>query len=88
MSTPHYPPLTEEAAMREWLVIESARNKAVFAPDSGYPPGYIPRDVAEKLLGRDLGGRVWFRKDESDKMRAHPDWRDTEPGWSPLGFWS
>jgi hypothetical protein len=65
--------------MREWLVIESTWNKAVFAPDPPIPPGYIPRDAAEKLLGRDLGGMVWFTKEDSAKMRAHPEWRDTEP---------
>lgn len=76
--------------MREWLVIESSWNKAVFVPDGGYPPGYIPRDVAEKLLGRVIeDGRVtWFTAAEGEKMRQHPEWRDTEPGWTPLGFWS
>lgn len=75
--------------MREWLVIESSRKNSVFAPDSArFPVGYIPRDTAEKLLKRNLGGMVWFAKSESDLIRQHPEWRDTEPPWSPLGFWS
>jgi hypothetical protein len=66
--------------MREWLVIESSYKNAVFATDdSKAPHGYIPRDEAEKLLGRDLGGMVWFTREESAKMRAHPEWRETEP---------
>jgi hypothetical protein len=52
--------------MCEWLVIESAWKNAVFAPDDAKEPkGYIPRDVAEQLLGRDLGGMVWFTREES-----------------------
>ena len=75
--------------MREWLVIENSWKNSVFAPDSAKEPiGYIPRDVAEPLLGRDLGGMVWFTREEDQKMRAHPEWRDTEPEWSPLGFWA
>lgn len=66
--------------MREWLVIESAYKHAVFAADDERErTGYIPRDVAEPLLGRDLGGTVWFTKEESAKMREHAEWRDTEP---------
>jgi len=66
--------------MREWLVIESAWKNAVFAPDSAKEPtGYIPRDVAERLLGRDLGGTIWFTSKESELMRNHPEWRTTEP---------
>lgn len=65
---------------REWLVIESSGKNAVFAADSDkVPRGYIPRDAAERLLGRDLGGRVWFTREDSEKMRGHPEWRDTEP---------
>lgn len=64
--------------MREWLVIESSGKNAVFA-DEAKRPGYIPRDVAENLLGRDLGGTVWFTREESVQMRKHPQWRDTEP---------
>jgi hypothetical protein len=75
--------------MREWLVIDSAWKNSVFAPDEAREPrGYIPRDVAEPLLGRDLGGMVWFTKEESERMRAHPMWRQNEPEWSPLGFWN
>lgn len=72
--------------MREWLVIESSGKNAVFA--SPKQPGYIPRDVAESLLGRDLAGIVWFTADESVKLRTHPAWSDVEPGWSPVGFWA
>ena len=79
-----------EETMREWLVIENSWKKSVFASDEDQIPiGYIPRDVAEKLLGRDLGGTVWFTKEDSKRMRAHPEWRDTPPPrWTPLGFWS
>jgi hypothetical protein len=71
---------------REWLVIESSYKNAVFAPDDAKKPrGYIPRDVAEKLLGRDLGGNVWFTREDSDKMRSHPEWTNTEPpGRAPV----
>jgi hypothetical protein len=63
--------------MREWLVIESSWKNAVFAPDDAKEPkGYIPRDVAEQLLGRDLGGVVWFTRKESELMRSHPEWRE------------
>lgn len=66
--------------MREWLVIDSAYKNAVFASDDAKKPcGYIPRDVAEPLLGRDLGGTVWFTRDESERMRAHAEWRDALP---------
>lgn len=66
--------------MREWLVIESTYKNAVFASeDVKKPRGYIPRDVAETLLGKDLGGTVWFSEKESAALRAHPEWSDTEP---------
>lgn len=66
--------------MREWLVIVSSRKNAVFASDDEKKPhGYIPRDVAEKLLGRDLNGTVWFTREEGNKMREHPEWTETEP---------
>jgi hypothetical protein len=69
-----------DGTLREWLVIESSYKNAVFASDdSKEPKGYIPRDAAEKLLGKDLGGVVWFTREESDKMREHPDWRETLP---------
>lgn len=72
-------------APREWLVIESSQKNAVFAdPAIADKKGYIPRDVAEKLLGRDLGGNAWFTADDSQKMRAHPEWRDTDPSPAPL----
>jgi hypothetical protein len=75
--------------MREWLVIENSRKNSVFADDDARKPmGYIPRDVVEPLLGKTIEGTVWFTKEDGERMRAHPEWRDTEPGWSPLGFWS
>jgi len=52
----------------------------VFAPDDAkVPAGYIPRAAAEKLLGRDLGGTVWFSRDQSERMKNHPEWQDNEP---------
>lgn len=66
-------------AGREWLVIEASTNKAVFSTPT--PPGYIPRDTAEALLGRDLGGTVWFTSEESAAMRAHPEWRNAFIEW-------
>jgi hypothetical protein len=66
--------------VREWLVIESSYKNAVFAPeDSKVPKGYIPREAAEKLLGKDLSGMVWFTREESAKMREHPEWMETLP---------
>lgn len=68
--------------MREWLVIESSGKNAVFASDDNRTrKGYIPRDVAERVLGRDLGGNRydWFTREDSEKMRACPEWTDTEP---------
>lgn len=68
--------------MREWLVIEHSRKNSVFASDGEKNPmGYIPRDVAEPLLGRVIedGRTTWFTKEDGEKMRAHPEWRDTEP---------
>lgn len=66
--------------MREWLVIENSWKNSVFAPDSAKEPnGYIPRDAAEKLLGRDLGGMVWFTREEGEQMRLHSEWRTTLP---------
>jgi hypothetical protein len=70
----------EMSGPREWLVIESTRGRGVFATEEHRNArNYIPRDVAEELLGRDLGGTVFFTSDESAKMKAHPDWRDDEP---------
>lgn len=65
--------------MREWLVIESSGKNSVFARPDMKPVGYIPRDSAESLLGRDLGGNVWFTVEDTRKMKAHPEWRETEP---------
>lgn len=74
--------------MREWLVIEKSWKNSTFAPDGSKDVGYIPRDVAEPLLGRSLGGTVWFTREEGEKMRQHPEWKDVEPSLSPLGFWA
>lgn len=61
--------------MREWLVIEDSRKNGVFAPDeAGKPKGFIPRDVAERVLGRRLEGTQWFTREESDLMRQQPEW--------------
>ena len=66
--------------MREWLVIESSMKLAIFAPpELRDRKGYIPRDAAEKLLGRDLGGNQWFTREDSEAMRKHPEWRDSAP---------
>ena len=66
--------------MREWLVIESAYKNCVFrSDDMKNPKGYIPRDVAERLLRRDMNGTVWFTKEECEQMHQHPEWRDTAP---------
>ena len=65
--------------LREWIVIESSRSRGVFSgPDDGIR-GYIPRYVAEQLLGRDLGGVVWFTAPDRAAMRTHPEWSDIEP---------
>jgi len=65
--------------MREWLVIEDSRKNSVFAPEGAkVPRGYIPRDVAERALGRDLGGTQWFTAEEGDLMRAQPEWESSE----------
>lgn len=74
--------------MREWLVIEDSGNRMVFREHTK-PPGYIPRDVAEKLIGHPIeDGRVtWFTAAQGAAMRAHPEWRNELPEWSPLGFW-
>ena len=82
--------------MREWLVIEDSRKNSVFAPESALiPMGYIPRDVVEQELGIriDGGGRTtWFTREDGDRMRAHPEWRTTEPPGPAvhpaLGFWA
>ena len=61
--------------MREWLVIEDSRKNGVFAPEgANKPKGFIPRDVAERVIGRRLDGAQWFTKEESDLMRAQPEW--------------
>jgi hypothetical protein len=70
--------------MREWLVIQDSRANGIFVPDKiRERKNYIPRDVAEKLLGRDLSGNQWFTREESALMRRHPEWRDTDPRATP-----
>lgn len=63
---------------REWLVIESSRKNGLFASaEDRVPRGYIPRDVAEALLKRDLGGTVWFTAADTATLRSDPEWRTT-----------
>ena len=67
--------------MREWLVIEDSRKCGVFAPlEASVPKGYIPRDVAEQILGRSMEGTQWFTKEDTAKMRASPEWRPSLDG--------
>lgn len=69
------------AAPREWFVIESSRKYGVFSSaDDQKALGYIPRDVAEYIIGRDLSGTVWFTAAEGAVMRAHPEWKNELPG--------
>ncbi len=64
--------------MREWYVIENSRNGSVFGTDEIF--GYIPRDVVENDLGiPHKDGCQWFTREQSDAMRAHPEWRTDEP---------
>lgn len=66
--------------MREWLVIENSFKNAVFATEEMQSQkAYIPRDVAEGLLKRDLSGMVWFTREEGQLMRAHPEWTRAIP---------
>lgn len=64
-------------AKREWFVIEDSRKNGVFAPDEARKiKGYIPRDVAESICGRDLSGTQYFTRQEGEWMREHPEWRN------------
>ncbi len=66
--------------MREWLVIDDSRKASVFAPpEAQLPKGFIPRDVAETILGRRMDGNQWFTAEESAMMKAHPEWRTELP---------
>jgi hypothetical protein len=68
--------------MREWFVIENSWKNGVFATEADQKPkGYIPRDAVEALLGRSFDDDrvIWFTREEGEKMRSHPEWRDTEP---------
>lgn len=79
-------------AMREWLVIEDSRKNGVFAPEEAKAvKGFIPRDVAERILGRRMDGNQWFTREESDLMRAQPEWTtdldaldNRIPGFGPV----
>lgn len=67
-------------ALREWLVIQDSMANAVFATEEQCTRrAYIPRDVAEALLGRSMAGNVWFTPEEGRLMRAHPEWRNELP---------
>ena len=72
-----------DAGQKEWLVIESSMSRGVFVSDTpeAQAKGYIPRDVVEKLLGREIedGRTMWFSREEGEKMRAHPEWSNTQP---------
>lgn len=71
--------------LREWLVIERTTKRAVFG-DPDAPDGYIPRDVVEGELGIKIGeGCTWFTREQSARMRAHPEWRDTPPPNNEMG---
>lgn len=70
--------------MREWLVIESTKKNGIFAEEKENRRGYIPRDVVQRMFGKELDDIVWFSKEESAAMRAHPEWRDTEPPMTPV----
>jgi hypothetical protein len=53
--------------------------------------GYIPRDVVEGELGIKIGlpgWHTWFTSDECARMRAHPEWCDTEPPESAPSWFS
>lgn len=64
--------------MREWLVIEDSRKNGVFAPEEAKTvKGYIPRDVAERVLGRRLEVNCWFTREDGELMRAQPEWTTT-----------
>ena len=68
---------------REWLVIEHSASRSVFASDEmrlNPVMGYIPRDVVEDELGIEIedGRCKWFRSEDGERMRAHPEWRTNE----------
>jgi hypothetical protein len=70
-------PLWFWSQFREWLVIENSQAYSVFAPDNMKKiSGYIPRDVAERITGRDIDGNYWFTAEQGKQMRAHSEWRD------------
>ena len=64
---------------REWLVIEPSTNGAVFHEQKP-PTGYIPRTAVTAMgIRTKRGGCDWFTSEEMDRMRAHPEWRNTLP---------
>lgn len=72
--------MPDQGTRREWLVIADSRANSVFGPRGNEAiKGYIPRDVAEGLLGRVLDGCQWFTPEEGQLMRAHPEWRRELP---------
>jgi hypothetical protein len=78
--------------VREWLVIEKSWKNSVFADDDAkIPMGYIPRNVVERELGIRIEGEgrcTWFSREDGARMRAHPEWRTTEPpGRAPFNPW-
>lgn len=84
MSNPSVKMHPRDAGQKEWLVIESSRSRGVFVWDTpeAKAKGYIPRDVVEKLLPGKLekdGRCTWFTREEGEKLRAHPEWSDTQP---------
>lgn len=83
MSDPIVKMHPRDAGQKEWLVIESSMSRGVFVSDTpeAQRKGYIPRDVAEKLFpGKIEDGRTtWFSREDGEKMRAHPEWSDTQP---------
>lgn len=66
--------------MREYWVIDDSMKNGIFATDDmKKPKGYIPRSVGEKIIGRKTKKNecVYFTKEQSDAMRAHPEFTTT-----------
>jgi len=64
--------------MREWYVIEDHAGKGVFGTEKIH--GYIPRDVVENELGiPHQEGATFFTREQSEAMRAHPEWTTEDP---------
>lgn len=58
---------------REWFVIENTRAYSVWASDD-LPKiaGYIPREVAEEIVGHPITGDFWFTSEHDQKIFASP----------------